>query len=71
MSPLHYSIFAKQIEACRRILEYEQVSNQNIDSGITMSRIAKATQIQALMEKALEKRRNVILVCFSIAINPF
>jgi ankyrin repeat protein len=62
MCPLHYSILAKQLEACKLILEYEQVSNQNIESGITVSRIAKAPEIQSLMEKALKKRRKVILV---------
>jgi ankyrin repeat protein len=62
MSPLHYSIYSKQLEACKLILGYEQVSNQNIESGITMSRIAKSSEIQALMEKALKKRRKVILV---------
>jgi ankyrin repeat protein len=71
MCPLHYSILAKHLEACKLILEYEQVSNQNIESGITMSRIAKSSEIQALLEKALKKRRKVILVCFSNAINSF
>jgi ankyrin repeat protein len=61
-SPLHIAIYSKRLEACKLILEYEQVSNQNIESGITMSRIAKSTEIQSLMEKALKKRRKVILV---------
>jgi ankyrin repeat protein len=65
-SPLHIAIHQKQLEACKLILEYEQVSNQNIESGITMSRIAQAPQIQALLEKALKKRRKVILVCFRL-----
>jgi ankyrin repeat protein len=71
MTPLHYAIHQKQLSACKLILGYEQVSNQNIESGITVSRIAQAPQIQSLLEKALKKRRKVILVCFSIAINPF
>jgi ankyrin repeat protein len=62
MCPLHYSILAKQLEACKLILEYEQVSNQNVETGITVSRIAKAPEIQDLLEKALKKRRKVILV---------
>jgi ankyrin repeat protein len=62
MSPLHLAIYKNHFSACRLILEYEQVSNQNIESGITMSRIAKSSEIQALMEKALKKRRKVILV---------
>jgi ankyrin repeat protein len=62
MCPLHYSILAKQLEACKLILDYEQISNQSIESGITVSRIAKAPKIQALLEKALKKRRKVILV---------
>jgi ankyrin repeat protein len=62
MCPLHYSNLTKHLEACKLILEYEQVSNQNIESGITMSRIAKSSEIQALMENALKKRRKVILV---------
>jgi ankyrin repeat protein len=66
MTPLHFAIYYKQLEACKTILEYQQVSNQNIESGITMSRIAKSSEIQALMEKALKKRRKVILVCFSV-----
>jgi ankyrin repeat protein len=70
LSPLHVAIHQKQLSACELILEYEQVSNQNIESGITMSRIAKSSEIQALMEKALKKRRKVILVCFSTVINP-
>jgi hypothetical protein len=69
MTPLHYAIHQNQLSACELILEYEQVSNQNIESGITMSRIAQAPQIQSLLEKALKKRRKVILVCLSIAIN--
>jgi ankyrin repeat protein len=71
MTPLHYAIRQNQLSACKLILGYEQVSNQNIESGITMSRIAKAPEIQALLEKTLKKRRKVILVCFSTAINPF
>jgi ankyrin repeat protein len=66
MTPLHLAIYVKQLSVCKMILEYEQVSNQNIESGITMSRIAKSSEIQALMEKALKKRRKVILVCFSV-----
>jgi hypothetical protein len=68
---LHIAIYSKQLAACKLILEYEQVSNQNIESGITMSRIAKASEIQSLLEKALKKRRKVILVCFSTAIIHF
>jgi ankyrin repeat protein len=71
LSPLHIAIYSNQLEACKLILKYEQVSNQNIESGITMSRIAKSSEIQALMEKALKKRRKIILVCISISINPF
>jgi ankyrin repeat protein len=69
ITPLHSAIVMKRFSACRLILKYEQVSNQNIESGITMSRIAQAPEIQALLEKALKKRRKVILVCLSIAIN--
>jgi ankyrin repeat protein len=69
LSPLHIAIFQKHFLACKLILEYEQVSNQNIESGITMSRIAQSSEIQALLEKALKKRRKVILVCFSFAFN--
>jgi ankyrin repeat protein len=65
-SPLHIAIHQMQLSACELILEYEQVSNQNIESGITMSRIAQAPQIQSLLEKALKKRRKVILVCFKL-----
>jgi ankyrin repeat protein len=61
-SPLHIAIHQKQLSACELILKYKQVSNQNIESGITMSRIAQETQIQSLLEKALKKRRKVILV---------
>jgi ankyrin repeat protein len=71
LSPLHIAIYSKQLAACKLILKYEQVSNQNIESGITMSRIAQASDIQALLEKALKKRRKVILVCFSFGFNPF
>jgi ankyrin repeat protein len=71
MTPLHCAIFNKRFSFCKLILGYEQVSNQNIESGITMSRIAKSSEIQALMEKALKSRRKVILVCFSNAINSF
>jgi ankyrin repeat protein len=56
MSPLHIAIFNNRFSSCKLILEYEQVSNQNIESGITMSRITKSSEIQALMEKALKKR---------------
>jgi ankyrin repeat protein len=62
LTPLHVAIYRKQSLACKLILKYEQVSNQNIESGITMSRIAKSSDIQALLEKALKKRRKVILV---------
>jgi ankyrin repeat protein len=62
MTPLHYAIRKKQFKACELILDYEQVSNQNIESGITMSRIAQNPQIQALLENTLKKRRKVILV---------
>jgi ankyrin repeat protein len=62
MTPLHIAIHQKQLSACKLILEYEKVSNQNIKSGITMSRIAKSSEIQSLMENALKKRRKVILV---------
>ncbi len=62
MSPLHWAIFTKGHDVCNLILEYEQVSNQNIESGITMSRIAQDSAIQALLEKELKSRRKVILV---------
>jgi hypothetical protein len=42
---------------------------QNVESAITRSRIAKSSEIQALMEKELKSRRKVILVCVSVAIN--
>jgi ankyrin repeat protein len=64
MTPLHDAIHQKHFSACELILEYEQVSNQNIESGITMSKIAKSPEIQELLEKELKKRRKVILVCF-------
>ncbi len=64
MTPLHHAIYKNQLLACQLILKYEQVSNQNIESGITMARIAKSSEIQVLMEKALKSRRKVILVCF-------
>jgi ankyrin repeat protein len=67
MSPLHCAIRKKNFKACELILEYEQVSNQNIESGITMSRIAHAPEIQALLKKALKKRRKVILVRFVLS----
>jgi hypothetical protein len=69
MSPLHYAIHEKRFETCKLILDYEQVSNQNIESGITMSRIRQVPQIQSLLEKALKKRRKVILVCHLRLIN--
>jgi ankyrin repeat protein len=71
LSPLHIAIYSKQLAACKLILEYEQVSNQNIESGITMSRIAQAPEIKALMEKALKKRRKVILVCILLRLIHF
>jgi ankyrin repeat protein len=71
MTPLHWAIFENHSSACKLILKYEQVSNQNIESGITMSRIANSPEIQAMMENALKKRRKVILVFISIVINPF
>jgi ankyrin repeat protein len=71
VSPLHIAIYNKHFSACKLILKYEKVSNQNIESGITMSRIAKSSEIQALMEKALKSRRKVILVCLSLRLNIF
>jgi ankyrin repeat protein len=68
-SPLHIAIKQKHFKACKLIVDYKQVSNQNIESGITMSRIAQVPQIQALLEKALKSRRKVILVCPSRAFN--
>ncbi len=68
MTPLHFAIYHKQLAACQLILKYEQVSNQNIESGITMSRIAQSSEIQALMEKELKNRRKVILVCFLLLV---
>jgi hypothetical protein len=70
-SPLHQAIYGKQFKACELILKYEQVSNQNIESGITMSRIEQAPEIQALLENALKKRRKVILVCYCFAVNVY
>jgi ankyrin repeat protein len=64
MTPLHLAIYKNQLPACKLILGYEQVSSQSIESGITMSRIAKSPEIQALLEKELKSRRKVILVCF-------
>ncbi len=66
MSPLHFAIYEKHLSACKLILKYEQVSNQNIESGIIMSRIAKSSEIQVLMKKELKSRRKVILVCFRL-----
>jgi ankyrin repeat protein len=62
MTPLHSAVYNNRYSSCKLILEFEQVSNQNIESGITMSRIAQAPEIQALLELALKKRRKVILV---------
>jgi ankyrin repeat protein len=70
MTPLHYAIYQNQLAACQLILQYEQVSTQNIESGITMARIAKSSEIQALMEKELKSRRKVILVCITFVFNP-
>jgi ankyrin repeat protein len=61
-SPLYCAIRANRFKSCELILEYEQVSNQNMESGITMSLYAKVPLIQALLEKELKKRRKVILV---------
>jgi ankyrin repeat protein len=62
LSPLHCAIVNKQFKACELILKYEEVSSQNIESGITMARIATAPEIRVLLEKTLKKRRKVILV---------
>jgi ankyrin repeat protein len=62
MTPLHYAINKKHISACELILEYEAVSTQSIESGITISRISQSSEIRALLEKKLKKRRKVILV---------
>jgi ankyrin repeat protein len=67
-SPLHFAIYHKHISACKLILEYEQVLNQNIESGITLSRIAKSSEIQKLLEMELKSRRKVILVSYSFNI---
>ena len=63
MTPLHHAINMKRLSTCKLILEYEQVSSQSIESGITLSRIANAPEIRALLEKKLKSRRKVILVC--------
>jgi ankyrin repeat protein len=63
-SSLHCAIYGKQINVCSLILKYEQVSNQNIESGITLSKIYDTPEIRKLLEKAIKKRRKVILVCF-------
>jgi ankyrin repeat protein len=47
MSSLHIAIYNKHLHACKIILEYKP--NQNIESGITMSWIAKAPEIQVLL----------------------
>jgi ankyrin repeat protein len=66
MTPLHHAIHKSHLSACELILEYEiAVTTQSIESGITMSQIAKSAKIQALLEKKLKKRRKVILVCGS------
>jgi ankyrin repeat protein len=66
MTPLHDAITNKQISACELNLEYEDaVSTQNIESGISMSIMAKAPEIRAVLEKKLKKRRKVILIPIS------
>jgi ankyrin repeat protein len=63
MTPLHYAIKShhaiheKHFSACKLILKYEQVSIQNIKSGITLS--AESPLIKALLEKKLKKRKRV------------
>jgi ankyrin repeat protein len=64
MTPLHAAIFENKLAACQLILEYEHVSSQSIESGITMSRISNSPEIRALLVKKLKCRRKVILVCF-------
>jgi ankyrin repeat protein len=62
MTPLHYAIHERQVDACRLILGYEQVSTQSIESGITMSLIAQSPEIKAMLERELKSRRKVIMV---------
>jgi ankyrin repeat protein len=69
MTPLHLAIRSKRIDACRLILEYERVSSQSIESGITLSRAADVPEIRVLLEKAFKSRRKFILVCLLIEIN--
>jgi ankyrin repeat protein len=62
-SPLHCAIKANHFDACQLILGYKQVSRQNIEAGITLTKIYDTPEIRALLEKSLKKRRKVILVC--------
>ena len=63
MTPLHYAIHDKHLLVCRVVLEYDEVSSQSIESGITLARAVDAREIRALLEKKLKSRRKVILVC--------
>jgi ankyrin repeat protein len=63
-SSLHCATSHKQIKVCKLILKYEQVSNQNIESGITLTKVYDTPEIRTLLEKALKIRQKVILVCF-------
>ena len=65
MTPLHHAIHFKHVSACKLILEYDAVSTQSIESGITLMRAVNAHDIRALLEKALKGRRAVDLVCIT------
>jgi ankyrin repeat protein len=57
MTPLHDAISHKQLSACELILKYEQVSIQNVKSGIELS--SEYPLIQSLLENTLKERKRV------------
>ena len=69
MTPLHCAIKNERLSVCKLILEYEQVSTQSIESGITLSQLCPTREIRALLEKTLKSRRKVIMVCVPFALS--
>jgi ankyrin repeat protein len=61
-SPLHLAIAHKQQATVKLILRYDHVSEQNIESGITLTLVYKTPEIRALLEMTLKSRRKVILL---------
>jgi ankyrin repeat protein len=60
-TPLHSAIQKKQFAACKLILGYEQaVSDQNLERGMEISKQMQLTEIQALLESELDRRRELI-----------